>query len=45
MDEEFVFIGKSIVHDESLKAMGYFEDRSLIVKCRNYVESQILDPI
>jgi len=45
MDEEFAFIGKSIVYGESSKAMGYLEDRSLIVKCRNYVQSQISDPI
>jgi len=45
MGEEFVFIGKSIVHGESAKAMGYLEDRSLIVKCRNYVQSRISDPI
>jgi len=43
--EEFVFIGKSIVHGESSKVMGYLQDRSLIVKCRNYVQSQISDPI
>jgi len=39
MGEEFVFIGKSIIHGESSKAMGYLEDRLLIVKCRNYVQS------
>jgi len=25
-EKEFVFIGKSIVHGESLKAMGYLEE-------------------
>jgi len=39
MGEEFVFIGKVIVHGEFSKAMGYLEDRSLIVKCKNYVQS------
>jgi len=32
MSKEFVFIGKSIVHGESSKAMGFLEDKSLIVK-------------
>jgi len=27
MGEKFVFIGKTIVHGESSKAMGYLEDR------------------
>jgi len=45
MDEEFVFIRKSIVHGESSQAMGYLEDGSLIVKCRNYVQSRISHPI
>jgi len=45
MGEEFVFIGKSILTDDSSKAIGYLEDKSLIVKCRNYVQSRISDPI
>jgi len=45
MGEEFVFVEKSIVHGESSKAMGYLEDTSLIVKCKNYVQSQTSDPI
>jgi len=45
MGEEFVFIEKPIVYGESSKAMGYLGDRSLIVKCKNYVQSQILDLI
>jgi len=39
MGEEFVFIGKAIVHSEFSKAMGYLEDRSLIFKHKNYVQS------
>jgi len=45
MGEEFIFMGKSIIHGESSKAMVYLEDRSLIVKCRNYVQSRVSDPI
>jgi len=43
--EEVAFIEKSIGHGESLKGMGYFEEKSLIVKCRNCVQSRILDSI
>jgi len=41
--EGVVFIEKSIAHGGSSKGMGYFEERLLIVKCRNCVKSQIPD--